>query len=89
MDEKKKQMEADWMVSEGQDRVRGKIKKMQARANAANLLSDYKLEPYVNKEEEIEEEWHKHEVSQNKKRIQDIRLTAQQIDTFMKDHGRK
>ena len=87
MSDKQKQMESTWKVSEGLDRVRGKIRKRDADNKSSALLNEYKNGPYKNKKEEIETAWVEHENAEKSAKAQDEKLTAKQIKDFMQEQN--
>ena len=90
MNDKKQQIEAAWKVSEGFDRVHGKINKKKARENANLDMIDYKREnnmeaPFSKKMKDIDKAWSEHEVQQTKEGGKNAELTAKEIKEFMEE----
>jgi len=79
MSEKQQQIETAWKVSEGFDRVRGKINTKKANDD----LENFKTEPYQHKAKDVNEAWSEHEVQQAKENSKSAELTAKEIKEFM------
>ena len=85
MSEKQQQIDTAWKVSEGFDRVRGKINKKKANEKSSNDLKNFKNEPFQHKAKDINEAWSEYEVQQTKEKSKNEELTAKEIKEFMEE----
>ena len=90
MSEKQQQIDTAWKVSEGFDRVRGKINKKKANENAELDMIDYKRKnnmeaPFSKKMKDVDEAWSEHEKQQVEKNHKNGELTAKEIKEFMEE----
>lgn len=90
MKEKQHQIDTDWKVSEGFDRVYRKINEKKACENTGLDMIDYKREnnmeaPFSKKMEDIDKAWSEHEKQQVEKNHKNGELTAKEIKEFMEE----